>query len=100
MKKKKRQKTKKIKLTMDNYCWQWLTRDRPNLSSERAPNKDKSKIQTELITGRTPQSGLDAKTSWLTASVVTWPQTSVVVALVVSQSVRIYFGWGNETFLS
>jgi hypothetical protein len=34
------QKKQKKKLTMDNYCRQWLTRDRPDLSSERAPNKD------------------------------------------------------------
>jgi hypothetical protein len=51
---------------MDNYCWQWLTRDRPDLSSVRAPNEANSEIQTELIYGRKSQGGLDAKTYWLT----------------------------------
>jgi hypothetical protein len=29
-------------LTMDKYCWQWLARDRPDLSSERPPHRDKT----------------------------------------------------------
>jgi hypothetical protein len=38
---KKKKKKKKLNLATDNYCWQWLTKDRPDLSSEREPNKDK-----------------------------------------------------------
>jgi hypothetical protein len=42
MKNAKKKKKPKNNLTMDNYCWQWLTRDKPNLSSERAPHRDKN----------------------------------------------------------
>jgi hypothetical protein len=37
-----KEKMDKNNLTMNNYCWQWLTRDRPDLSSERAPYRDKT----------------------------------------------------------
>jgi hypothetical protein len=52
--------------------WQWTIiadsdwqRDRPDLSSE-AQQRQHSEIQTELISGRKSQGGLDAKTCWLT----------------------------------
>jgi hypothetical protein len=69
MQTKKKTKEDKNKIKFDDgqlYCWQWLTRDRPYLSSERALNKDKTAtIQTELISGRKSQGGLDSKIYWL-----------------------------------
>jgi hypothetical protein len=38
------------------------------LVSEGSQQRQHSKIQTELISGRKSQGGLDAKTYWLTAS--------------------------------
>jgi hypothetical protein len=52
--------------------WLWLTKDRPGLSSERAPHRDRTansrpkllKRKQNLV--KRPQSGLDTKTYWLT----------------------------------
>jgi hypothetical protein len=40
--------------TMDNYCWQTQP-----LVREGAPQRQDSKFQTELISGRKSHSGLD-----------------------------------------
>jgi hypothetical protein len=72
-----KKKKKKKNLTIDNYCWQWLTRDRLRpLVREGAQQRQDSKIQIELISGRKSDSGIEAKTYWLTdrPSVVTWLQ--------------------------
>jgi hypothetical protein len=52
------------------YCWQRLTGDRPDLSSERAPHRDNTANFRQKISGHKSQSELDTKTDW--PSVVTW----------------------------
>jgi hypothetical protein len=62
---------------MDNYCWQWLTRDRLDLSSERAPHRDKTANFKQNIWSQAPQLGRheDVLTDWPDwPSVVTWLQ--------------------------
>jgi hypothetical protein len=43
-----------------------MTHDRPDLSSERAPQKDKAVTLKKKISGQKSQIGLDTKTYWLT----------------------------------
>jgi hypothetical protein len=49
---------------MDKYCWQWLIRDRPDLSSERAPHRDK----TETLVASPKVGSIPRRTVWLTVS--------------------------------
>jgi hypothetical protein len=42
------------------------TNNRPDLSSEGAPDIDKTVIVKQLISGHEPQMGLEAKTDWWT----------------------------------
>jgi hypothetical protein len=52
----------------------WLTKERPGLSSERAPDRDKTTnsrpnhLKRKQYLVKRPQSGLEAKTHWLTVS--------------------------------
>jgi hypothetical protein len=75
-------KLKEKNLTMDNYCWQLLTRDRPDLSSERAPNKDNTAKFRINIWSQVPRWARrqDILTDW--PSVVTRPQTSRQIYVV------------------
>jgi hypothetical protein len=63
---KEEEEEEKENLTMDNYCWQGLTRDTRPLVREGAPQRQDGKFQTELISGRKSHSGLDTKMYWLT----------------------------------
>jgi hypothetical protein len=66
---RKRDKRKKLKLD-DGQLLLTVTdkRQARPLVSEGAQRRQHSKIQTELISGRKSQGGLDAKTYWLTVS--------------------------------
>jgi hypothetical protein len=46
--------------------WITLTHDRPDLSSERAPQKDKTVTSKKKSLVKCPRFGLDTKTYWLT----------------------------------
>jgi hypothetical protein len=67
--------------TKENETWlrtiiadsDWQETD-PTSRQRGRPTKTTHEIQTELISGRKSQGGLDAKTYW--PSAVTWPQTS------------------------
>jgi hypothetical protein len=49
------------------HCWKWLTEDRRDLSSERAPHRDNTATFRQNITsGHGLQSELDTTTYWLT----------------------------------
>jgi hypothetical protein len=56
----------------NGWMWQWLTGDRPDLSSERAHHRDNTAtFRQRIISGHKFQSELDTKTTdWPT--VVTW----------------------------
>jgi hypothetical protein len=53
--------------TTTDFIDKWLTDDRPDLSSERAPPNDRTvAFKKKIISGQKPQIGLDTKTYWLT----------------------------------
>jgi hypothetical protein len=82
-----RKVTLTLALTQESYTWMtklWLTKDRPSLSSERAPHRDTTTnsrpklLQRKQYLVKRPQSGLDTKTYWLTDEVtLTLVETSV-----------------------
>jgi hypothetical protein len=53
-------------LTMDSYCWKWLTRQTRPLVREGTPKREDSNFQTELISGRKSNSSTPRCTDWLT----------------------------------
>jgi hypothetical protein len=54
----------RIKIALD-YIDKRLTNDRPDLSSERAPHRDKTVTLKKKKSGQKSQIGLDTKTYWL-----------------------------------
>jgi hypothetical protein len=53
-------------LTTLDYIYKRLINDRPDLSSERAPHRDKIVNLKKKISGQKSQIGFDTKTYWLT----------------------------------
>jgi hypothetical protein len=54
------------RLNYGRLQWQRLTHDRPDLSSERPPQKDKTVTLKKKSLVKSPRFGLDTKTYWLT----------------------------------
>jgi hypothetical protein len=89
---------------MDNYCWQWLTRQSRPLVREGAQQRQHSKIQTELISVRKSQSGLDAKTDWMTVSrnvtsdliTSTTRMTSAIILKIQLHYILLNIPWSTD----
>jgi hypothetical protein len=70
--------------TTTDYNDKRLTNDRPDLSSERAPQirHDCNLKKKKSISGQKSQIGLDTKTDWLTVSNLTWLDMFRIVTVI------------------
>jgi hypothetical protein len=75
-------------LTIDlRLLTDWLTNDRPVLSSERAPSQGQDSNCQTVICGHEPQTGLDTKTDRLTD----WPSVAMWLWLWLNSVSAVHF---------